>query len=431
MKRIIYSLMVVLIVGSVAKAGIPTLGGPTLSGNGGSVNGGSATNAIPLLNGAGTNTTLVNSPSISVTNINILGNATVAGNQTNFGNLVVAGTITGTVGGTNLNNGTLGVAPEVFGAVADTNPNQEADTNDNTAALQYAINWAEQNNARVVIKHPYRILGTLLVTNALAIEGSGVSWTSGSWSNANYSSLAYPLVYPYLTGAVLLECGTNKDVVDITNVGSSFSMDGIGVRFGTNVAFANTGNGFYAYPPQMPLGGYDIGIHYSHWKNCSVWGNDGNHYSFYVANGMYNSFEGLSGIGGGGFCYECNGTNQGGNIFYPGNADFNECDFVMCTAGSGKGMYFKNTNAAQGALGYVSLTRCQAIAWLATGDYPWVTPLQAASLTSTQNIFQIDSGSYQVTVGAGCAWKTVMVAAQRYFHSIPVMSIFRCQCRIY
>ena len=95
--------------------------------------GGSATNAIALTNGTGTVTTLINSPSIGVTNINIAGTGTAAtvsattfivtggatfttvtnnGPLTNAGpvslggNLVVGGTITGNLTGTLTNNTT-------------------------------------------------------------------------------------------------------------------------------------------------------------------------------------------------------------------------------------------------------------------------------------------------------------------------------------
>jgi hypothetical protein len=366
--------------------------------------GGSATNVNYTAGGVLADYTTNASFSTSGSNVVTAIAAQVSGTNSTTGNAATASAAqAGSVLETRLNlslTNSQGVFPEQFGAIGG---GEDISVTNNLLPLQNAINYCEANDVPLLLKyHTYPYAGQLTITNALTIRGSGFNWLQGSYNTGNYLTINAPTVSPFITGSVLLQCGTNVDGLTIQTIGSSVNLSDFAVRFGTNVAFQNTGNGFYAYPPA--LGSYrDNGIQSSVWKNVAVFGQDGNHYAFYLCNGLYNELSHLFGVGGGGLVIENAGTNFGGNTYYPGNCSVKESSFFLCAKGTAKGIWLRNSG--QGQLSFVTFNRVQCGTWDYSGIYSNCTRPDAYSPTNVQNVFYKDLGCQDISMVGGCAFE--------------------------
>jgi hypothetical protein len=243
------------------------------------------------------------------------------------------------------------IYPEAFGAVVYPTLAGALAGQDDTLALQQAFNYAASVGGEVKESQAgyLKITAPLVVTNACGFEGVGVSPIGVSYTtNADQASYNFASVSPFLTGTVIVNTNAT-DILDVTNLGSRFDISNVGLMWNAPVAFT-IGNGIYCHPPPLGATNYDNGIQQSYWKNVYVWGAGSNNYCFYEMNGLYNRFDHLQGVGGGGFEFDADGYTGGtGYQYYPGNFTMTESDFFIICNGTAKGIYLHNINGFNNA----------------------------------------------------------------------------------
>jgi len=287
------------------------------------------------------------------------------------------------------------VSPETFGAIGD-------GVTDDTAALQAAINKAELSGQTVFLfSKTYALSSSLVITSAVSIYGRGVNVLATNFIAGNYDSYAVPTLQPYLTGSVLLMTQSNMDVLQISTVAKAVNLQDFGIKFAYSIAFTNTGNAIYAMPPVWGTTNRDNGIQYSHWRNLYVWGVDGNHWSYFHCNGLYNRFDLLGSTGGGGFCFEENGATS---TYYPGNFTLSESSFFSICRGTNPAVQIRHTG--NGLPMHISFLRVQGlvynvVSYAGVCNYPPLTAFAAANYPSPIKLCDQLAFSSFIT----CAWE--------------------------
>jgi hypothetical protein len=218
--------------------------------------------------------------------------------------------------------------PEQFGAKGD-------GVTDDTLAIQTAITNAQAFNGIVQLdSRTYKLTTNLwvnLTNGSVSILGKGVKPIYPTAATNSQEALNAPAQWPFLTGSVLLQAGTNQSIIIVTNGGRSFNASDFGLCWTTNTMFTRAGHGIFCQPnylgaagnAQMGINnGYDDGIMHSTWQNIYCLGSGTNCCSFHIGNGLYNDFLHLQSVFAGiGFEYTAM-NNQ-----YPGNFTLLESDF--------------------------------------------------------------------------------------------------------
>ena len=295
--------------------------------------------------------------------------------------------------------------PENYGAVG--NGNLAGTGNDDTAALQAAVNAAQLVGGTVFLSAKYyQISNSLFITNTVTLAGCGISTLGASYLTNGYGvdNLAVPTVAPYLLGSVLVQTSTNHTIF-CTSLARALNLSNLGILVATNLGyqFAAAGGGVFCQAP--PLGGLatnDIGIMSSEWKNVYVWGTGSNNFAFYHENGEYNNFTHLESFGCAGFGYLCSMQSPLGNFTLTESDFFCDAPTILPT------LSIVGTSHNMGYATHILLNRVQALTYQSTQMYlNWRTPhlpfLDNVSAVNPANLFYAANASF-VTVNR-CAFE--------------------------
>jgi hypothetical protein len=257
-----------------------------------------------------------------------------------------------------------------------------AAASDNATALQAAINAAI--SAKVPLYIPSAGSGCYKYTAPLTINGNLTiigDYIAGNWAGG----INVPIGSPVLVGSVLCPTSNGSDAIDITGSSYAVNIENLGILFQT--AFSGTGDGINYTPASTQ------GLSGSVWKHVEVYGQDGNHYAYNLANFIYDTFIEVNSYGGGGFkLYGGGATGQFGN------ATFVEPYVNLLTGGTSHGYSISSLNSSQ-KLNLLLFLRPQANVnntnGLSSGNLP----------TSAQNAWYMDTNSTSIDVK--CAdWET-------------------------
>ena len=295
--------------------------------------------------------------------------------------------------------------PENYGAVG--NGNLAGTGNDDTAALQAAVNAAQLVGGTVFLSSKYyQISNSLFITNTVTLVGCGISTLGASYLTNGYGvdNLNVPTVAPYLLGSVLVQTSTNHTIF-CTSLARALNLSNLGILVATNLGyqFAAAGGGVFCQAP--PLGGLatnDIGIMSSEWKNVYVWGTGSNNFAFYHENGEYNNFTHLESFGCAGFGYLCSMQSPLGNFTLTESDFFCDAPTILPT------LSIVGTSHNMGYATHILLNRVQALTYQTTQMYlNWRTPhlpfLDNVSAVNPANTFYVANASF-VTVNR-CAFE--------------------------
>jgi Head domain of trimeric autotransporter adhesin len=237
-----------------------------------------------------------------------------------------------------------------------------------TAALQAAIAATPVGGKLYIPNGVYALNATLTLTNHITIEGEA---STAAYRNATGGGPPqWPGATPYLTGVVLRMTVPGTDALRLVGSGKSYNLANFGVLFDSTLA--TTGHGINGTPTQTYTDGLDYGPTDCKWSNLSVYGHDGNHYAYVLANFQYVEHYGLRSYHGGGFLFVGDGTTENwGNL-----VSINPY-VVLTKTGSASGYEFNSVKAwpAGGSLNLMTFVRPQCnvlgAALTAGTQYAW------------------------------------------------------------
>jgi len=281
-----------------------------------------------------------------------------------------------------------------YGAAGDYNPLTSTGTDD-TTAIAAAAAACSSGDVLYFPKGYYKTTAAVAIPAGVELLGDGVRGLFGSIST--FDSINTPIIAPHLAGSVLVQTGAAQHGFTFAGVGATNPARGIGVLFHGAHRFTNTGHGFYAYPTAYS-GHRDNGVMRSKWNDLMVFGHDGNHYAYWMTNGIYNTFDHLGSWGGGVLMLE----NDGASGAHYGNLVGTSIYGQLFVDGSAHGIRLLSTAEAMFSIHFV---RPQVTI---SADYD--TMFGVTGATTSQHMFmaedhvvwalQIDSPDFESTIGA-------------------------------
>jgi hypothetical protein len=207
---------------------------------------------------------------------------------------------------------------------------------DSTAALQAKITAAPDGSELFLPKGRYQLTDSLKITKRATLRGAGM-FTTQIGRNAG-GSLDLPAPPDYFHGSVLVQTVAGKNIIEITKAAVMVNLHNFGMLFdGAGVQNVNTGHGVWSVPDTFMTGTTDeheCGNTRFDWSNIGVYGNDGNHYAYWLTNPLHGVLTNVVAFGGGGFRIKSDSKTTDPNY---GNLVLTQCFVEMWNSGTAHG----------------------------------------------------------------------------------------------